>query len=276
MAIDSDKRKGIIGTILFHLMLLIALFFLALRSPLPLPGEEGVEVDLGYSNTGRGEIQPDEMASASEPLPMPQPSEAEEVKEEIVTQDIEEAPALPEPVKEKPEIVKPEPVREKPKEALKEPVKEPEIVEEKPKEPTVNKRALFKGSNTSSAEGGSEGNIEGAGDMGKPDGLKDVKRYDGQGGQGDGPSFSLGGRGSKYLDRPMGDFRDQGNVVVDIWVDRNGVVKKAQVQPKGTTVTDPSVRNMAVRAALNSTFSDDNAATELQKGTITYTFILRK
>jgi len=61
MAIDSDKRKGIIGTIMFHLMLLIALFFLALRTPLPLPGEEGVEVDLGYSNTGRGEIQPDEM-----------------------------------------------------------------------------------------------------------------------------------------------------------------------------------------------------------------------
>lgn len=275
MAIDKDKRKGIIGTILFHVMLLIALIFLALRTPLPLPGEEGVEVDLGFSDRGRGDVQPDQPAPASVPLPQPQPIEAQEAKDRIVTQETEEAPALPEPVKEKPKEIKPEPKKEQPKEVVREPVKQPDVTEEKPKEPEVNQRALFRGSNTST-EGGSEGNTDGAGDMGKPEGLKDVKRYDGQGGQGDGPSFSLGGRGSKYLDRPAGEFRDQGNVVVDIWVDRNGIVKRAQVQPKGTTITDANVRNMAVRAALNSTFSEDNAATELQKGTITYTFILRR
>jgi periplasmic protein TonB len=276
MTIDKDKRKGIVGTILFHIMLLLALFFLALRTPLPLPGEEGVEVNLGYSDRGMGEVQPDEPAPASVPVPMPQPVVTEEVKEEIVTQETEEAPALPDPVKEKPKEIKPEPVKEKPKEIVKEPIKQPEPVEEKPKEPEVNQRALFPGSNTATGQGGSEGITGEPGDQGKPDGLKDVKRYDGQGGQGDGPSFSLGGRGSKYLDRPVGDFRDQGNVVVDIWVDRNGIVKRAQVQPKGTTITDAGVRNMAVRAALNSTFSEDSSATELQKGTITYTFIIRR
>jgi outer membrane biosynthesis protein TonB len=261
---DKDRQKGIAGTILFHLMLLLALFFMALRTPLPLPGEEGVEVNLGYSDRGMGNVQPDQPAPASQPVPMPEPIATEEVKEKIVTQDTEEAPSLPEPVK------------EKPKEVVKQPVKQPEPVEEKPKEPQVNQRALFKGSNTATGEGGSEGVTGDPGDQGRPDGLKDVQRYDGRGGQGDGPSFSLGGRGSKYLDRPAGEFRDQGNVVVDIWVDRNGIVKRAQVQAKGTTITDANVRNMAVRAALNSTFSEDSSATELQKGTITYTFIIRR
>lgn len=274
---DKDKRNGIIGTIIFHLILMVALFFLALRTPLPLPGEEGVEVNLGYSDQGMGNIQPETPAPLAQSSPqqaVPEPVEAQ--KQEVITQNIEEAPALPDPVKEKPKEVKKEPVKEKPvKKPAEEPVKKPEPVEEKPKTPEVNQRALFKGSNTSAGDGGSEGITGQPGDQGNPNGLKDVKRYDGQGGKGDGPSFSLGGRGAKYLDRPVSDFREQGDVVVDIWVDRNGTVTKAQVSSRGTTVVDPNLRNVAVRAALNSTFSEDSGATELQKGTITYTFIVR-
>lgn len=267
---DKDKRNGIIGTIIFHMILIISLFFLALRTPLPLPGEEGVEVNLGNSEKGMGDIQPDVPAEMQQAAPPPQQIQQaeEEVKQEVVTQDIEETAALPEPVKEKPKEKIPEP--------KKEPVVQPEKTEEKPKEPEVNKRALFKGTGTSKTDGGSEGITGDPGDQGKPDGLKDVKRYDGQGGKGDGPAFSLGGRGSKYLERPVSDFQEQGDIVVEIWVDPSGVVKRAQVSTRGTTIVDPNLRNVAVKAALNSTFSDDPGAPELQKGTITYTFIVRR
>jgi len=70
------KRKGIIGTVLFHVLLLVALLFLALRTPLPLPGEEGVEVSLGDAVTGSGLTQPEKIKPVQriEPIvPRPEP-----------------------------------------------------------------------------------------------------------------------------------------------------------------------------------------------------------
>ncbi len=267
--IDKDKRKGIIGTIIFHLVLLLVLLFMALRTPLPLPGEEGVEVILGYTETGFGEIVPESPAPVSRPVPASPP--VQEVVEEIVTQDAEESIVIPDAAPEKP--VEETNIQEDEAEQT---APEPEPVEETPPQPEVNPRALFRGSQSNNEEGGSSGIAGGDGSQGRPDGLRDVQRYDGQGGQGDGPAFSLGGRGSKYLDRPTADFREQGDVVVDIWVDRNGNVKRASVSPRGTTILDANLRNAAVRSAYNSTFSEDPTAPDLQRGTITYTFIIRR
>ena len=63
--------------------------------------------------------------------------------------------------------------------------------------------------------------------------------------------------------------------MVNIWVDRAGIVKKAQVSAKGTTIVDPKLKKIAVDAAYNSKFAQDNNASELQRGTITYNFIVR-
>lgn len=273
--IDKDKTKATIGTVLFHVLLLIALIFLALTTPLPLPGEEGVEVDLGSSDQGTGMIQPERPVEAAAAVPVPTPAPAETADEEIVSEQNDEVAMIPEEVKKEPVVtekkveVKKQP--EKPKEIVKE---KPEVEPEKPK-PVVNQRALFKGS-SSSTEQASQGVTGNAGDQGQPNGLRDVNRYDGQGGQGDGPSYSLGGRGAKYLDRPSSEFSEQGDVVIDIWVDRKGVVQRAQISAKGTTIIDSKLRNRAMQAALNSTFSEDPAALELQKGTITYTFIISR
>ncbi len=276
---DKDRRRALIGTIVFHSVLLLALLFMALTTPLPLPGEEGVEVDLGYSDQGMGLIQPDEpMQEVAQVTPPPVQETVEEViEEEIVTADNEEVPQIEEveeekqeePIKEE-EIVEPEPQPE----PEVQPQEEPEPVKEEDPKPVVNERALFKGAAGQSPQ--SEGITGQAGDQGRPEGLRDVKRYDGQGGKGDGPAFSLGGRGAKYLEKPTEKFREQGDVVVDIWVDRQGIVKSAVVSPKGTTIIDPELRNIAVRAALKSTFSEDPSAADLQKGTITYTFIIRQ
>lgn len=300
MKIDKDRRKGVIGTVVIHLLVLIFLLFAALRTPLPLPGEEGVEVNLGYDDQGYGNIQ-SEPPPKSEPVTVqekvvqpPADPEPEIVKEEIITQDIEEAPVIEEEVVEKePEKeVEEEVVEEKKSDPVPEEIAEDdpvedivdsvftdqEIVEEIPVEdpkPVVNKRALYTGS-SSDTQGTNQGITEGAGDQGKPHGYKESDDYTGQGGSGNGISFSLGGRGSLFLEKPTATFREQGTVVVSIWVDRDGAVQKAQVSAKGTTVLDQNLRKIAVDAARNSTFAKDPTAIEEQRGTITYNFILMK
>lgn len=58
----KNRIKGILGTILFHVGLLLLLLFLALRTPLPLPGEEGVLVNFGFDETGMGMDQQEQPA----------------------------------------------------------------------------------------------------------------------------------------------------------------------------------------------------------------------
>ena len=246
----KDKGIAVAGTILFHALAVLILFLMAFRTPLPLPGEEGVEVDLGMMDQGMGNIQPEKPAIPMAAQPQQQTNKNEE---DIVTQNDDEAPAI-----EKPKNTKPK--QEKPA--------------EEPK-PTVNQRALFKGNNNPQS-GGSEGITGQPGDQGIPNGLAGIKKYDGQGGKGNGTGYDLGGRGAKSLHRPNDDFSEEGIVVVDIWVNRQGKVTRAEVATKGTTVINSDMRQKATQAALRSSFAADPNAPEEQHGTITYTFVINQ
>lgn len=269
---NKDKVKAWIGTILFHVLLVSALFFLALKTPLPLPEEEGVEVNLGFSEVGQNtqQVQPEEIQA---PPPQPAQKTVEEVIEdiiddtpieEIVEQDTEEAPPIadkPKPKKEpKKKVEKP---IEKPKEEIKqEPEPEPE--------PVVDQRLIYTGRKASS----SEGNDQQQGDKGIESGVPDFPNYSGPGGLGSsGISYNLGDRKASALPKPDYNSDDQGRVNVSIWVDKSGRVIRAEILQKGTTVSDISLRNMAKQAALKAVFAADSEAPEIQKGTITYNFI---
>ena len=247
----KDRGIAIVGTIVVHALVVLVLFLMAFRTPLPLPGEEGVEVDLGMMDQGMGNIQPEKPAIPMAAQPQQQQNKS---KEDIVTQNDEEAPAI-----EKPKNTKP-------KQETK-PVEEPK--------PTVNQKALFKGSNNPQA-GGSEGITGQPGDQGKPNGLAGIKKYDGNGGKGNGTGYDLGGRGAKSLHRPDDDFSEEGKIVVDIWVNRNGQVVRAEVATKGTDIINNSMRQKAIQAAKRSTFASDPDAPEEQHGTITYTFVINQ
>ena len=246
----KDKGIAIVGTIVFHALAVLVLFLMAFKTPLPLPGEEGVEVDLGMMDQGMGNLQPETPAIPMAAQPQQETSKSEE---EIVTQNDDEAPAL-----EKPKTTKPK--QEQPTETPK---------------PKVNQRALFKGNNDPQA-GGSEGITGQPGDQGNPNGLAGIKQYDGQGGKGNGTGYDLGGRGAKSLHRPSDDFTEEGVVVVNIWVDRAGKVTRAEVARKGTTLINNDMRQKAIQAALRSTFASDPNAPEEQHGTITYTFVINR
>ena len=246
----KDRGIAVAGTILVHALIVLVLLLMAFRTPLPLPGEEGVEVDLGMMDQGMGNIQPEKPAIPMAAQPQQQQNKS---KEDIVTQNDDETPAI-----EKPKNTKPK--QEKPT--------------EEPK-PTINQRALFKGNNNPQA-GGSEGITGQPGDQGNPNGLAGIKKYDGNGGKGNGTGYDLGGRGAKSLHRPNDDFSEEGIVVVDIWVNRQGKVTRAEVATKGTTVINSDMRNKAKQAALRSSFASDPDAPEEQHGTITYTFVINQ
>jgi len=266
----KDEVKGLTGTIIFHAILVLALLFLALRTPLPLPSEGGVEVNLGNSEDGMGMEQPTELLSSSQATPPP--PEASE-SDDLLTEDTEEAPAI-EPKK----ITKPVAEKPEPKPVVKrEPVPAPQ--------PKVDPRALFPGKNTTgdkTGQGGNEGITGKPGDQGKVTGDPNATGYDGDSGSGggkgsgigNGVSFDLSGRTSKQIPRPSNKFRDEGTVVVTIFVNRAGNVTRVISGVKGTTTSSTQLRTLAEQAARQAKFSPKEDAPEEQKGTITYIFEL--
>ncbi len=169
------KTTGIVGTVIFHALLLGALLFLALRTPLPLPGEEGVEVSLGDATVGSGLTQPEKL----KPIQQVKPEITKPEPKEIIQQEVEEAPALEE---EKPEEKK-----------VEEEIVEEELVEEVKEEPKVNPNALYTPHKKDEDESGNQGNGLDPADQGKQSGSPDSKKPDGVSGMGDGVSFDLEG-----------------------------------------------------------------------------------
>jgi outer membrane biosynthesis protein TonB len=242
----KDKGIAIAGTIVVHALVLLVLFLMAFRTPLPLPGEEGVEVDLGMMDQGMGNIQPEKPAIPMAAQPQQQQNKS---KEDIVTQNDDEAPAI-----EKPKTTKQK--QEKPAE------------EPKPK---VIDKALFKGSNTPQA-GGSEGITGQPGDQGKPNGLAGIHEYDGAGGKGNGNGNGLGGKGTKKIETPQEYVEDLTDIYVDCWVDREGKVVRASIA-KGTLNTNTVMREKALEAAKKSEYpSDPNRPEELVKKIFKYDY----
>jgi TonB family protein len=245
----KDKGIAIGGTILFHALAVLVLFLMAFKTPLPLPGEEGVEVDLGMMNQGMGNIQPDKPAVPMAAQPQQQPNKS---KEDITTQNDDEAPAL-----EKPKNTKP---------------KQETKPAEQPQKPSVPGFTWH----DSPQAGGSEGNTGQPGDQGDPNGLSNIHQYDGHGGSGNGIQYDLGGRGAKSLGHPKKDFLEEGVVCVEIWVNKEGVVIDAKISTKGTFTNNADLKERALQAARLSSFFADPNAPEKQRGTITYNFVFNQ
>ena len=103
-------KRGIIGTIIFHTVILLLLLFLGFFTPLPLPGEEGILVNFGTSDNGSGQREPSPARDNPVPekpvqkeekkeVPPPPPSQPKTVsskpaKEVAITQDYEKTAAL--------------------------------------------------------------------------------------------------------------------------------------------------------------------------------------
>ena len=236
---QEEKNKIISGgvtAVVLGLILVICLAFGYDPPDPPIP-EEGVEVNLGNSDNGLGS---NPMPSSSEASSAPRPVSA---TEQVSTQKTEST--TPMPTSEKPSTAKTDnttPTTTKP---------------EPPKEPEINKNALFNGSRSSNKN--------------KDGGDPNSNRYDGSPGKG-GAGFSLAGRSARALPSPNTNTNKEGKVVVKIWVDRSGNVTQTSAPEKGSTLTDQALVNQAKTAAMKAKFSPKEDAPEVQTGTITYVF----
>ena len=253
--IQEQKNKFISGVTTVLVLALIVVICLAFGYDPPDPPipEEGVEVNLGNSDNGFGD---NPIPAASEASSAPRPVSA---TENVSTQKTEST--TPIPSSDKPSTAKTDnttPTTTKP---------------EPPKEPEINKNALFTGGRSSNKnnQGGSEGKTYGSGNQGKEGGDPNSNRYDGSPGKG-GAGFSLAGRSARALPSPNTNTNKEGKVVVKIWVDRNGNVTQTSAPEKGSTLTDQAIVNQAKSAAMKAKFSPKEDAPEVQTGTITYVF----
>jgi len=287
--IPTEKGKGYAGTILFHLGLLLILWFVSFSVHLPDKPENGILVNFGFDDTGSGLIEPSVPPSQPEVAPPPPAQKETTVKDDaLLTQDFDkEVPEVkkadPEAEKKRLEQIEAEKKRKAEIEA--ERLKKAREEEERRKAEEEQRRAdeiLNKTKNalTSAKNAGtnakSEGVAGGQGNQGVPEGSPDSKiRGQGSGTGDKGISYSLEGRGFQLLPPPKYDYQGEGRVVVEVSVDRSGKVIKAVPGAKGSTTLDEYLLNTAREAALKAIFEPKADAPVIQQGTITYNFVLK-
>lgn len=263
--ISKDRITGIVGTLLFHTVLLVLLCLLVMAAP-PRQDESGVPVVLGNVEDAFGS----ELAMTDvEIIPQPEVSQqlpsSDDVSQEepLLTQDIEESIAVP-AKKDTKSAKELEAERRAAEEAERKRIEK----ETKAKADNLIAGAFGKGNSMSSKGNSSDGEDT----QGSKDGNSSAGKTTGVGGTG---VFDLNGRSLSPagLPKPHYNVQEEGRVVVTITVNPQGNVVKASINSR-TNTSSPALRKAALDAAKKATF---NAVSQLddQEGTITYYFKLK-
>ena len=258
---NKNKRNGIVGTILFHALLLLSFLFMGLTYRIPPPPEEGISINFGFEEQGLEQIQPEDNSLESNPVIEELIQESIEIEQEIITQETIETEIIEVPKETKKEI----PKEKEPEE------KQEEVIIEKV-EPVVNKKALYTG--TKKKEKQSDGNKNKNGNQGSVEGDINSNKYEGGGIGVDGEAYQLLGRSVSYKAKPIYKVQLEGKVVVDITVDQLGNVINAIAGVKGSTTLNSQLLKRAKEAALKTKFSAKESAPSRQQGKIIYNFQL--
>ncbi len=245
-----NKRTGIIAAVAYVAVWGVLMLFASWKVEIP-QSDEGILINFGNTQQAGGKTDL-ALNDRSDRLAAPQPTRKLD-EEEVLTSKAEDAPAVVET--KKPQKTEPKPEQEKPK----------------PRE--VNRKALFPG-RTVGSQSASEGTSEGKGNEGQESGAPDGAHAEGGGVGTSGHSFDLSGRylvGS--LPVPEYNANEQGRVVVQITVNREGRVTSASYRQQGSTTNRSELVNAALKAARQARFTVSEAS-DGQTGTITYIFKL--
>ncbi|MFM7015484.1 MAG: hypothetical protein ACKOX3_04065 [Bacteroidota bacterium] len=264
----SNQKKSIALTLTVHGIIALLMLLLNLTTPDP-PFPEGLAGGGGGGSFVEfGTMDISDVAPAPTPAPTPQP------EEEIMTNDDEQTVSIDQPEKTKNKPVK----KEKEKVKVKE---QPKVKVDLVEVPKVNQNALFKGGkrNTGgtvqgSGDGGGLGDGNGTG-KGPGTGSGDGGGNGSGSGKGDGFGFDLTGRGIRSTPKVEDNSQEQGKVVIDIRVDKNGNVISAEGPARGSTTTSANLVRKSKEAAFKVKFTPSSNDVEVQKGTMTFRFILK-
>ncbi len=274
MTIGFEKEKNIkagLITAVICLLLFCIFFFLTWELPqIPTPTfGEGIEVNLGNSETGFGTEPPQvpgEAATETDNSKTTPPAQVEASKpiQTDANETNEAAAVATKTVKKEAVTTPPVPTPPKPKAVF-----------------GGGSSTTTSGNNADSYNGKTDQGIAGGkGDQGKTNGNPNSDSYTGNGGNGTGgpagggvsirSGSGLDGRRITKLPSFEDDFNENAKVAVDIVVNDNGQVISATVNPRGTTTTNAGIRNIAIKKAKMLRL---NAGTDPeQKGTIVFSF----
>lgn len=293
MQVGFEREKNIKAsavTLAVCILLFLLFFFLQWTLPqVPQPSfGEGIEVNLGNSETGLGNVPPQipgepsatEDVQSAPPKSVQAPSQQPNISaDENADAD---APTVNKAVHKpanKP-VVRPET-----------PIKKATATTTNTKPAPPKPKAVFKGGTSTTSSGNradsyngvrDQGIAGGKGDQGHPNGNPNSDSYTGNAASGNNGAGGTGGvsirsglDGRRITKLPSfeDDFNENAKVAVDITVDRSGNVTQALVNVRGTTTTSQNIRNIALRKArtlkLNAGNSDE------QTGTLVFSFKLK-
>src|SRR5208283_1016860 len=244
----QSRWLGALCTLIICGSVLLILVLILLHTPIPPYPEggggtgNGIELNLGFSLAGSGNM----VEAPVIPTEIEKPAPASTVNhEKILTQDVEDAPAIADKEPKKNKKATPKPV-------VAVPVKVDKKETEKPKQ-VVNTKALYhRSTNAEPAQG--SGTV--TGNQGNPNGNLGEKAFGGQGGKGGEGGGSGGGKGSgtgpntgptasaNLQERnpvlPIPEYHQQveGIVVVSVTVNSVGVVTDATPGVRGSTTLE--------------------------------------
>lgn len=263
MQLTREKISGIVGTVIFALLLLLILIFSYFTIISPPEELEGIPVMFGNVENAYGNVEPP--------------------RSEIVPEPVQQRPSVPEHAPEPPLITQTtEPTIDVAAKREEERRRQQQLAEERRREEEARKKRQEEEQRQREINrqlagvfgeaSGSRGETEGSGTQGVSTGSDTKGATSGIGGIG---TYDLGGRslGSGGLAQPGYSVNDYGTVVITITVDPQGNVIQAEIG-RGTNTPNTSLRNEALRAARRTKFNAINSVNN-QQGTITYRFNLK-
>jgi tonB family C-terminal domain len=278
MKFEKNDIIALIVSIIFHLSILLVLYFTVLKTIVP-EEDSGIMVNFGNVNLAAGQFEPRGEPASSDMTAAPPPQPAHPTpREEMITQDLEESVSLTnkknEEERKKKEKKEQEEARRKETEQRKvEAERKKQTDEQRRKEQAIRDRVAGAFGSTGGSENNNQGDAaSGSGNQGSPFGNSDSGANEGVGGIG---SFNLNGRsiGAGGLPKPAYTIQEEGRIVINITVDPRGNVIMAEIG-KGTNIDHATMRKSALEAARKAKFNSIQG-TNNQSGTITYRYSLR-
>jgi hypothetical protein len=284
-AFEREKNMKAGGfTILVLAVIITILLIISWTSPINQEAllDEGIEVNLGNSDFGLGNIPPmvpgdpapeagDKMASTPKSSPPP--------PQELTSEDDSNDPDAVN-VPRKPAITsnKPKPVTNQTVTATKPKPEPPAPTPPKPKA-TMGSYSGGEGTGGNSQDAfnnvRNQGIAGGQGDQGKPNGNINSDNYDGNGGTGkSGVAITKGLSGRRIITFPSfeDDFNENAKIAINLRVDENGKVLSAEYSTAGSTSSNGKLKEIARRKAMQLKFNPGDGES---LGTVVFNFRLK-
>lgn len=306
----NNQRKGAIMSFVFHVALFLLALMPLLTFPDPPPGQPGVAIAFGEIETGQGEVpssppaveeqekgaeeaEPEKEPEREKPKPEPVKEEPKKAKEptksskDVLTDKQSKEIAL----KKKKEREKKarEEAKERERDAAAKAKRDKEAAEKAAREKAAAEAkaaADAKAAAEAAAKAKKEaeaqkfrdlssglGSSNSSGNEGRPDGDPDGKALDGLSTGSGEIGGGLDGRDLTYRPKITDNSQKTGDVVVKVCVNADGKVTSAKYTQGGSTTTNASLIQTAVKFAKKYRF--EKGAVDKQCGTIKIKFRLK-